>query len=149
MKNIILVAVLILIFHCEKSKPETDIKDLRTVKECGDLLSQWAEKPNELEFLDCEPGEGQLIFKANYRVSGKQAHLVETFLRKKYGIGKLVFLCCGWDSKNGKIGIFKKPDLTNGIHYDISMYSEETLIKDRNQWNKIPYFYVTAKVLDI
>ncbi len=52
-------------------------------------------------------------------------------------------------------GSFKKEDRLKEknslhyIHYSISMYSDESLIRERSKWDKIPFFYVAAEVLDI
>jgi hypothetical protein len=62
-------------------------------------------------------------------------------------MSKLKFLCCGWEpvpvTENGvessRTGSYKDQ---HGYYYDILMHSPETLINERQDWQKIPFFYV-------
>jgi len=55
---------------------------------CGDLFSEYAEKPAKLEYLECNKGTGQTVFEAKYRVSDEAASDVEQELVKRYGFMK-------------------------------------------------------------
>lgn len=119
-----------------------------------DILSLLIEKPETLEFLEYRQGSGeQLVFKATYRVSGKNAQLIEDLLHEKYGMSKLKFVCCGWEASGGQLEITDKFNDKYQSHFvyntiTISM-SVETLISDRDKWDLIPYFYVFVEVFDI
>ena len=81
-----------------------------------------------------------------YKIPGKHAHATEALLIKKYGMGKLVFECCGWFPKNGREGYFRRSHLmANNAYavYSISMSSEETV---ERQWDKIGSFYITLTI---
>jgi len=75
---------------------------INSKKECGDLLRKLAKKPEQLEFIECSAAIGQMAFTADYRVPGEKAALVEEFLNKEYGMAKLEFNCCLWESENGR-----------------------------------------------
>lgn len=146
--------VLLFFLSCEPRFHEQKVSEIDVFLKkdsCGDLLKQFAKKPRHLEFIDCNKGEEQTIFKANYRVQGKNAALVEKFLIESYKMDRLKFICCGWQPEIGKLTMVKKSDYiaNKGINigYFIRMYSSETLIVNRNDWNKIPYFYVTVEVI--
>lgn len=119
---------------------------------CGDLLEQYAKKPENLEFIECKKGTGQTKFEANYKVVGKHARNVEAFFSKNYGMGKLKFLCCGWEP-NGKNGWVKSKALKND-DMEISMWGNAEkenpdgsvrLERDRNKID----FSVRVRILDI
>jgi len=79
---------------------------------CGDLLKFYAKKPKTLEFISCEKvSNSQTIVRATYRVSGKNSKEVEDFFVNNYGMGKLKWACCGWESQ-GKYGNFEHKELT-------------------------------------
>lgn len=91
----------------------------------------------------------QKLCEATYVVPGKHARTVEAMLMRKYGMGKLVFTCCGWSPENGKAGYFRRSHrMADGAEavYEISMSSEETQEKS---WEKIGRFYVTLTILAI
>lgn len=121
----------------------------------NDILPLLIETPNQLEFVDFKTGSCQIVFEVKYKVSGKNAHIVEDLLHKKYGMNKLKFVCCGWEtSKNGTLEITDNFYNKYGKRYDfnhisIKMHSTETLIQDQKQWHKIPYFYIIVEVLKI
>lgn len=125
---------------------------------CGDILSTYAKKTNVLEFIKCEkPKNSQVIVKATYRVNGEQAKMVEEFLVKNYGMGKLKWTCCGWDvaGNHGRFdhSEFKKIDMYCSAI--ISMYAsgevkdknEPTGIKLETNRNKIDYFTITVELI--
>jgi hypothetical protein len=134
-------------------KKETSI--VSTI-ECGDLLSRYAKKPEKLRFVDCTVGEGQVVLEAKYSVSGKDSKAVEKFLVKKYGMGKLKFVCCGWESKDGKSGqINNLKAFKDYPNYSImiSMFAsaekgtdESSLELDRNE---VEEFTVLVEIVDV
>jgi len=138
---IIMFAVMLFSVSCHSlSKGVTHI--------CEDFLASWGEKPAQLEFTDCKkvkipPGEG---LTASYVVQGVDAAEVEKILQRKFGMAPLKFLCCGWepvlvknkDNLPGK-GSYTDQD---GWSFEVTMVSEETIISDRQDWHKIPEFYV-------
>lgn len=101
---------------------------------CGDLLKIYAEKPDNLIFVACETvTNSQTKVRARYKVSGKQSKVVEDFLIKTYGMGKLTWGCCGWEIR-GKYGGFEHPDLTKidpNLVASITMYADAN-IEDKN-----------------
>lgn len=73
---------------------------------CGDLLAMYAQKPDKLEFIECKVGShAQTLVEATYEVSGENSKTVEDFFVQKYGMGKLVWVCCGYESR-GQYGEF-------------------------------------------
>ena len=114
----------------------------------GDLLATYATKPKGLKLISCVEGGFQTLGTATYEVNGVLASmLVERYLKEKYQMSGLKFICCGWESyKNGQ---YRSPRLLK-IDKDavmiITMNSEETLEKDRK---KVGKFYVTVKIVSI
>lgn len=119
---------------------------------CGnDLMKQHRIHIPHATFLRSEPSAepSQKLCESVYKVPGRFARIAESVLIKKYGMGNLVFECCGWFPKNGKEGTFKRPHyIADGSYasYTISMSSGETLEKN---WNKIDYFYITLAIYAI
>ena len=62
--------------------------DKKITISCGDLFSEYSEKPDQLTFVKCSKGQGQILLDAEYRVSSQYAEAVEQFLVKKYGLMK-------------------------------------------------------------
>ncbi|MEO0434243.1 MAG: DUF4952 domain-containing protein [Cyanobacteria bacterium J06656_5] len=127
--------------------PSSQTPSFRGDRICEDFLEKWDKKPTELHFTDCERVEHEQIdrFVASYVVKGAEAEAVETYLKEEFNLTSLRFICCGWDSLN--IDGLSGP--SNGLYrdrfgnqFDVNMYSGETLIQDRGQWEKIPKFYV-------
>ena len=130
---------------------------LSTSNNYGDLLAKYGEKPKYLEWIGTEKGKGQNIAIAKYRILGKYSRQVESFLIQKYGMGKLKFVCCGWESQT-PYGSFTTQDLLKENPYRvilIHMYAnaEKTnsagkiyIEKDRD---KIEYFYVEVRLADV
>ncbi len=113
-------------------------------KNCIDILAQIKTLPKELELIECDFSKTQRPISVKYKVSGSEARIVEQFLQKEFHMAKLVFLCCGWEPQGGNTGYFEIAEY-EGLN--ITMYSEETLIKDHKEWNKITSFYVEADVV--
>jgi len=115
---------------------------------------QYGEKPEELEFIACKEGKGQLIVEATYHVSGKEAEKVEKYLIKKYGLGKLKFICCGWEPENGQNGQIKNTKLTKintDYHLLITMFASAEDKDGSFELNrdKIKFFTIIVKIVDV
>jgi Domian of unknown function (DUF4952) len=106
--------------------------------ECRDFLADWQQKPKELHLFGCPiaPRTQYQSITAKYTVTGTDTAKVEKFLRQKFRMSKLRFVCCGWESRNGSYRD------SAGFYYEIAMTSEETLEKN---WRKIPEFHVWVK----
>ncbi len=106
---------------------------------CGDLLETYAKKPKELQFIECETLENsQTIVRATYHVKGNQSEDVENFLNEHYGMGKLEWVCCGWETK-GNYGSFEHPELTKinpNLSVTINMYASGE-VTDENDPSKV------------
>ena len=125
--------------------------------ECGDLLEKYATKPNKVEFIKCRTGTGQTILEADYKVSGKDSKEIEKILIQEFGMGKLKFVCCGWEPINGKNGYVENKQLkiTNQDYVlEISMYAnaekknENGKIEIEFDRNKVD-FNLKVKILEI
>lgn len=91
----------------------------------------------------------QKMCETTYVISGRHARAAEAMLMHRYGMGKLVFECCGWFPEKGKTGYFRRSHrMADGSEaiYVISLSSEETAEKD---WQKISRFYVTLTIYAI
>ena len=67
---------------------------------CGDFLDKQGDKPAYIEYQGCHAeyeGQGKPLV-ARYRLDGTHAAEAEDFLRRRYGIQPLRFVCCGWES---------------------------------------------------
>ncbi len=127
---------------------------------CGDLLSVYAEKPKELRFIKCEKiKDSQTIVRATYQVAGTKSKVIEDFLVKTYGMGKLKWTCCGWDNA-GKYGVFEYSEFKK-INREclalISMYasaevqdkSKQSKVRLETDRNKIAFFTVIVELVII
>ena len=124
---------------------------------CGDLLAEYAQKPLYLEFIGCEEGEGQTIIRAEYRATGMDSQSVEDFLVENYGMGKLKWVCCGWENQ-GTNGSFTHKTITKenaNFGVVISMFAsgeiedEEGNISLEFDREKIPYFTVWVVIVEV
>lgn len=105
---------------------------------CDDFLAALHKKPKDLEFLGCRqrtdlqnsPSE------ASYRVEGRHAAEVESYLTKELKIKRLERTCCVWESTQNSYR-----DRHDRL-FVISMTTDETTVGSREQWKQIPYFYV-------
>ena len=98
---------------------------------CGDLLQRYGREIPHLHYIDCseEMANPQLALKARYRVSGGQSYAIEKILIEQYGMGPLVFQCCGWETAHGETGHFSVPELAElSPPYGVmmTMYSDVT-----------------------
>jgi len=125
--------------------------------ECGDLFDRYAKKPNKVKFIECKSGTEQTILEAKYKVLGMDSKEIEEVLITEFGMGKLKFVCCGWEPENGKNGYIENKHLkeinTNYV-LEISMYANaeknnkkgETEIEfDRKKVD----FYLKVRILEI
>ena len=127
--------------------PSSQAPAFRGDRICEDFLEKWDKKPTELHFTDCERVEHVQMdrFVASYVVNGAEAEDVETYLKEDFQMTSLRFICCGWDSLNiddltePSAGVYRD---RFGNEFYIKMYSAETLIQSRDQWDNIPEFYV-------
>lgn len=119
---------------------------------CEDLMAKLIDKPKELQFLECQKDRSaQLeVLVALYKVPGQDATKIEDFLQRKFNMAPLRFICCGWEpvvvSQDGNLpgrGFFRDE---RGYYYEVTMFSEETTIARRREWNNIPFFYVKTTV---
>ena len=81
-----------------------------------------------------------------YVVSGKHAKRLAQQLVDRFGMGRLVFQCCGWVPEGGRKGVFRRAHpLANGAlaTYSIEMYSAETV---EQSWAKVGRFYVVLAI---
>tara|TARA_B110000091_G_C13557879_1_gene367242 strand:+ start:219 stop:659 length:441 start_codon:yes stop_codon:yes gene_type:complete len=146
MKYILLIVPLFILISCT-NKPI----------ECGDLLQIYAKKIQNIEFIGCKKGKGQTVFQASYSVLGTNSEKVEAILVKKYGIGKLKFTCCGWDSSNGKNGYIESKELkkiNQNYMLEILMYGNvERKYEKGNTYLELDKtkvcFYVIVKLLEV
>jgi hypothetical protein len=107
---------------------------------CDDLLAALKKKPDTLEYRGCKERsdlQGK-PWQASYRVPGARAADVERYLAKELTLKTLRRTCCLWESVENS---FRD---TAGRLFLITMSSEETAIDTREDWGKIPYFYVTV-----
>ncbi|RZK90421.1 MAG: DUF4952 domain-containing protein [Hymenobacter sp.] len=129
----------------------------------GDLLQKYAAKPAGVTLVGCRAGQpgGQTVAIATYQVSGANAAGAEQFFRAHYGMGSLVFVCCGWEPAAGKSGQLASATLRKiNPNYAllITMYSdaqtmEKTLLHGGSgayrDKRKVPLFIIEAKVVDV
>lgn len=115
---------------------------------CEDFLAKLGDKPEELEFSGCKKYQkfSREALESRYTVTGKDAASVERFLQQKFQMPELRFLCCGWEqvrrienTNSPGYGSFRD---SRGYKYQVTMFSQETLITERSDWHNIPFFYV-------
>ena len=122
---------------------------------CGDLWKIYDNKPAMVEFVECSKGDGQLVAKAIYKVKGKDVPFIEKLLIRKYGMGKLKFVCCGYENENGVHGLIQSQKLSNldpNISISIAMFSgDDFLTKDRKKKkpHEFEYMYITLDIYEI
>jgi Domian of unknown function (DUF4952) len=113
---------------------------------CEDFLKTWGMKPAELAFTQCQRIENPQFdrLESSYVVAGADAARVEKFLKRKFNLAPLRFVCCGWESTSAKTnrpshGSYKDKE---GYSFQIAMGSDETLLRDRKNWPNISQFHV-------
>jgi hypothetical protein len=131
-----------------KSASITPITATPTAPACEDFMGKWNKKPKELQFSSCNKRKNTQIesLEAAYTVTGKDAAKVETFLRQNFKMEPLKFLCCGWEpttnTEKANLPRYGRYVDRDGYKYEISMHSEETLVNNRQHWDRIPKFSV-------
>jgi hypothetical protein len=120
--------------HVRSGQKPQDLIKASTTPLCRDFLARWQNKPKHLKFTGCQLVKGGQIDQVIYRytIPGKNAAVTETFLRQQFRMGKLRFVCCGWES-SGQQGSYQDQD---GYYHRIEMSSEETVVKNWSQINK-------------
>ncbi|MCH2044220.1 MAG: DUF4952 domain-containing protein [Saprospiraceae bacterium] len=128
--------------------------------DCQDLLTQYAERPDHLEIVSCDVHEdnAQIVNATTYKVSGEYAAEIEQFLVKKYGMGKLKFVCCGWEPENGQLGQHSSKQLTQ-LHPNyvlgINMYASWELGNEKEgslhgEMDQTKFdFYIVVTIYDV
>ncbi len=125
-----------------------------TTLPCGDVLAIYAEPVEGLEFLSCDrPEDSQTVISARYRVPGARAKAVETALLQRFGMGALVWACCGYETRSyGGFEHDRLRQLHPFLSVSISMAGagagsgsdgQEMPVLDFDQ---IEYFYVTVDI---
>ncbi len=113
---------------------------------CEDFLETWGTKPAKLEFTQCKRVENPQFdrLESSYVVAGADAARVEEFLKKKFNLAPLRFVCCLWESTSRDANRPSHGSYTDkeGFYFQISMGSGETLLNDRQDWPKIAQFHV-------
>jgi hypothetical protein len=105
--------------------------------ECEDLWKKYGTVPKGVVFENCQKETGQTIKRATYKVAGEEAEEVEAFLIEKYGIGKLHFVCCGWESKNGQNGTIRHKAIKKMNPFydlDIVMFASAEKQDENGEW---------------
>jgi len=107
--------------------------------ECKDFLQQLTQKPTELKYQSCKKVEEApaVLLKATYEVSGKKAKEIENFLHKEFGLKRLRFACCGWETSPSTY------NSKNGDTYSIQMYSLDEF-NFQEKWEDYKAFSVTV-----
>jgi len=107
--------------------------------ECADFLQQLTQKPTELKYQSCKKvtETPAVLLKAIYVVSSKNAKDIENFLHKEFGLIRLRFACCGWETSPAT---YKSK---NGDTYSIQMYSLDEF-NFQEKWEDYKAFSVTV-----
>ena len=112
----------------------------RETADCIDFLSAWQVKPKELKFLSCKKVEKTpaIVLEASYSIQGHHAKSVEDLLHKKFGMEKLRFVCCGWETRP----VTYTDEV--GSTYTINMHSNDDFKGNKN-WESFSEFQVTVE----
>ena len=108
---------------------------------CKDILAILSDKPEFVELLQCtqdNDAQGK-PFVARYRVKGSDALKAEQYMSQSFGLPKLQYICCGWDST-----FYFYRDQETNLGYTLGMGSEETPVNDRDLWAQIKFFYINV-----
>lgn len=110
---------------------------------CQDFLAALGRKPDSLQYLGCEQDDDSYVkpMTARYSVRGAAAAEVEAYLRQRFDMPALVYVCCGWGSEP-----HAWRDGPDGVRYEIGMGVESPSFP-REHWDRIPSFDVTVGVL--
>lgn len=108
---------------------------------CEDFLAKLSDKPEFVELLECTQDidlQGK-PFVARYRVKGTDALKAEQYMNQAFGLPKLQYICCGWDSTP----YFYRDNKTH-LGYMLGMGSEETPVNKRDRWSEIKTFQINV-----
>jgi len=105
--------------------------------ECTDFLQELKLKPAELTYQSCKKVERApaVVLESTYIVSGEKAKTIETFLHEKFGLERLRFACCGWETSP----VTYKSN--NGDTYTVQMYSLDEF-EHQEKWEDYKAFRV-------
>ena len=108
---------------------------------CGDFLGEQGRKPAYLLYKGCEQQHDRQDqpFLARYEVAGKHARQAEAYLHRAYGLPALKRYCCAWDSSR-----HSWRDRRTGFQYVMVMATEETPVRQRQDWPAIDRFYISV-----
>jgi hypothetical protein len=111
------------------------------VTDCGDFLASIGKMPPHSSFASCQayPDRQGKPFEATYALSGRDALKVEAYMARHFGLKRMKFYCCYWDSRATRF------QDKNGREFYIQMTSEETVQSSRKNWAKIPKFMIIVK----
>lgn len=113
-----------------------------TPQNCQDFLHAIQKKPAYLHFVGCQKTKvSQLdVLEAKYHVKGQDAAQAEQFLQDNFQMGQLKFICCGWE-----LGMAGQGHLTTKHTTQVSMFSDQTILNQRQDWSQIPHFTVIVQ----
>jgi hypothetical protein len=141
-----------ILFHaCSPSGNHTEKLSYPAPDSFGDLYGIFVQMPDEVVFEYFKKGEGQVQFESQYSVSGRNALDIEQYLCENFDMNKLIFNCCAWEPVDGRHGqygneIFLKEQGAY-ISHTVTMFSDETLVNTRANWDSIPVFYVLVQTI--
>lgn len=106
---------------------------------CKDFLSELELKPAGLEFTRCEKVEEppSVLLRAYYFIPGEKAKAVEDFLHEKFGMERLRFVCCGWETRQATY------QSANGDTYSVNMHSYDEF-DFQQTWQEYEKFQVSV-----
>jgi hypothetical protein len=109
---------------------------------CGDLLAKMGKKPPGARYTGCtsHPEQQAAPLEATYDVAGRDAAAAEAYLVRAFGLEPLRRSCCQWDAPP------KSFDDAEGGAFFITMTSDETGVRTRENWPSIPRFQIVIKM---
>ncbi|MFZ6745875.1 DUF4952 domain-containing protein [Undibacterium sp. JH2W] len=117
--------------------------------ECADFLQKLGKKPGALIFIECKPAMDAQIHTllASYKVRGSEAAQIERYLIRQTRMSPLQRVCCIWENRHRPLHSGKgQLNSDTEFNYSISMGTGENLIRQRQEWSKIDWFYVNVKL---
>ena len=153
MKHVIGLAVFLLMPALACPGNEAALRRVVADKYSGDILKKMRIVLPGAVFLGSRPGSFQTLVAARYRVPGSRAASVEALLVGRYGMAPLRFACCGWESARPgsprKAEVFTVGGKQYSVDFAVNMFSDESLVRERSRWGKIPFFTIQVMVLHI
>ncbi len=108
---------------------------------CEDLLNADHNRPAVLEYRGCRQRrdlQGE-PFEAKYRVRGRNAAQVETYLIRSFQVKEVVRTCCVWESTQNSYR--DKEDRL----FSITITTGENTVTNKADWPKISWFFVIVQ----